>query len=152
MEKKEISFILNKEDCEIEIPVNRTLLELIREDLGLIGTKEGCGEGECGACTVLIDGKRANACLTLAVDINGKELLTIEGLAEDSKLHAVQEAFINYGALQCGFCTPGMILSAKALLDENPHPTEEEIRNSLAGNLCRCTGYAKIVQAIKSVS
>jgi len=128
------------------------LIDLLRNHLELTGTKLGCGHGDCGACTVLVDEKPANACLLLAVEVDGKKITTIEGLAEGSKLHPVQQAFIDYGAMQCGFCIPGMILSAKALLDETPHPTEEQVKDAIAGNLCRCTGYTKIVQAILSVS
>jgi carbon-monoxide dehydrogenase small subunit len=128
-------------------------LQLLREKLELIGTKEGCGMGECGACTVLLDGKTINACIFPAMEVEGKSVTTIEGLIDaQGNLHPIQKAFIEYGAIQCGFCTPGMVLSAKALLDENPKPTEEEIRNGIAGNLCRCTGYLQIVQAIKAAS
>jgi carbon-monoxide dehydrogenase small subunit len=136
-----------------EVEPRRTLLELIREDLELTGTKEGCGLGECGTCTVLLDGKPIKSCITLAVQVNGREVTTIEGLEKaDGTLHPLQQAFIDHGAIQCGFCTPGMILSAKALLDENPKPTELEVRQAIAGNLCRCTGYQKIVEAILAVS
>jgi carbon-monoxide dehydrogenase small subunit len=128
------------------------MLEVIREDLGLTGTKEGCGLGECGACTVLIDGRAVNSCLVLATEADGREITTIEGLADGDKLHPIQQAFVDHGGLQCGFCTPGMIMSAKALLDENPHPTEEEIKQGIAGNLCRCTGYAKIIESIKAAA
>lgn len=138
---------------EIEVEPRRTLLEVIREDLELTGTKEGCGLGECGTCTVLLDGKPIKSCITLAVQANGREVTTIEGLEKsDGTLHPIQQAFIDHGAIQCGFCTPGMVLSAKALLDENPRPTEIEVRQGIAGNLCRCTGYQKIVEAILSVS
>ena len=138
---------------ETEIEPRRTLLELIREDLELMGTKEGCGLGECGTCTVLLDGKPIKSCITLAVQANGREVTTIEGLEKsDGALHPLQQAFIDHGAIQCGFCTPGMILSGKALLDENPRPTELEVRQAIAGNLCRCTGYQKIVEAILSVA
>ena len=131
---------------------NATLTQFLREDLELTGTKHGCGLGDCGACTVLLDGKPVNSCLVLAVQANGREVLTIEGLAENGKLHPIQQAFVDCGAIQCGFCTPGMILSAKALLDRNPRPTEQEIRTAISGNLCRCTGYQKIVEAIMSAS
>ena len=138
---------------QTEVEPRRTLLELIREDLELMGTKEGCGLGECGTCTVLVDGKPIKSCITLAVQANGREVTTIEGLEKsDGTLHPLQQAFIDQGAIQCGFCTPGMILSAKALLDENPRPTELEVRQAIAGNLCRCTGYQKIVEAILSVA
>jgi len=134
---------------KLEVEPRRTLLELIREDLELTGTKEGCSMGECGTCTVLLDGKPIKSCITLAVQANGKEVTTIEGLeSADGTLHPIQQAFIDHGAIQCGFCTPGMVLSAKALLDEKPHPTELEVRYAIAGNLCRCTGYQKIVEAI----
>jgi carbon-monoxide dehydrogenase small subunit len=128
------------------------LLDVIREDLGLIGTKEGCGLGECGACTVIMDGKTVNSCLVLAIEADGKEITTIEGLTDGDKLHPVQQAFVDEGGLQCGFCTPGMIMSAKVLLDENPNPTDEEIKRGIAGNLCRCTGYTKIIKSIKTAS
>jgi carbon-monoxide dehydrogenase small subunit len=132
-----------------EIESKRTLLEVIRKDLELTGTKEGCGLGECGACVVLLDGRAVNSCVTLAVQANGREVTTIEGLERaDGNLHPVQQAFIDHGAIQCGFCTAGMVLSAKALLDENPQPTELEVRDAIAGNICRCTGYKKIVEAI----
>jgi len=151
--KKTISFVLNGESTEVEIEPHLTLLQLLRDGLGLTGTKEGCGMGECGACTVLLDGKTVNSCIFPAMEVDGKSVTTIEGLTDaQGNLHPIQKAFIEYGAIQCGFCTPGMVLSAKALLDENPKPTEEEIRDGIAGNLCRCTGYLQIVQAIKAVS
>jgi len=151
--KKTISFVLNGESTEVEIEPHLTLLQLLRDGLGLTGTKEGCGMGECGACTVLLDGKTLNSCIFPAMEVDGKSVTTIEGLTDaQGNLHPIQKAFIEYGAIQCGFCTPGMVLSAKALLDENPKPTEEEIRDGIAGNLCRCTGYLQIVQAIKAVS
>lgn len=144
-----IGFLLNGEQTEMDVEDHWTLLHLLREELGLTGTKEGCGSGECGACTVLVEGKAVNSCLFLAADVDGKQVVTIEGLAApDGTLHPLQRAFIENGAIQCGFCTPGMILSAKALLDENPNPTEEEIRHALAGNLCRCTGYLQIFRAV----
>ena len=151
--KKPISFILNGERIEVEIEPHLTLLQLLRDELELTGTKEGCGMGECGACTVLLDGGTINSCIFPALEVEGKSVMTIEGLA-DAKggLHPIQKAFVDHGAVQCGFCTPGMVLSAKALLDENPKPTEEEIRNGIAGNLCRCTGYLQIVEAIKAAS
>lgn len=132
-----------------EVSPVRTLLDLLREGLGLTGVKQGCDQGQCGACTVLLNGRPVNACLVLAVDADGKRVETIEGLAREGTLHPLQEAFVEEGAVQCGFCTPGMILSAKALLDEKASPTEEEIRVALSGNLCRCTGYVKIVAAVK---
>lgn len=127
------------------------LLDFLREQLGLTGTKEGCGTGDCGACTVIVDGKPMHACLTLAVEADGCEVLTIEGLARNGELHPIQAALVEYGGLQCGFCTPGIIMMAKTLLDRNPHPTEEELRMGLAGNLCRCTGYQKIIEALQAV-
>jgi carbon-monoxide dehydrogenase small subunit len=133
---------------EVEASPIRSLLQVIREDLGFTGTKSGCERGECGACTVLVDGLAINACLLPVMEAEGKQILTIEGLARDGQLHPLQEKFIELGAIQCGFCTPGMILTAKALLDRNPHPTEGEVRREIAGNFCRCTGYDKIVEAI----
>jgi carbon-monoxide dehydrogenase small subunit len=150
--KRRIELKVNGELFDLEIDEHRTLLEVLRENLELTGTKQSCDEGNCGACTVLLDGKPANSCLLLAVEAQGKEITTIEGLAVGGKLHPVQEAFVAKGAIQCGFCTPGMILSTKALLDENPKPTEEEVRKALEGNLCRCTGYQKIVEAVMSLS
>lgn len=140
--------MVNEKLFKVRVDPCRTLLELLREDLHLTGTKNGCNEGECGACTILLDGKAVHSCLILAVDANGKRITTIEGLAREGELDPLQEAFVEYGAIQCGFCTPGMILSAKALLEENPLPSEEEVRTALAGNLCRCTGYKKIVAAV----
>lgn len=140
---------VNGRTVRAEVPATRTLLEFLREDLGLTGTKEGCGKGECGACTVLVDGKPVNSCLMLAYQADGKQVVTIEGLERDGSLHPIQEAFVAEGAVQCGFCTPGMIMSAKALLDANPSPTRDEIRQAISGNLCRCTGYAKIIRAIE---
>jgi len=153
MAKHTFRFILNGEPVQVDIESHLTLLQVLRDRLELTGTKEGCGMGECGACTVLLDGKTVNSCIFPALEVEGKSVTTIEGLA-DAKggLHPIQKAFIELGAVQCGFCTPGMVLSAKALLDETPKPTEEEIRNGIAGNLCRCTGYLQIVQAIKAAS
>ncbi len=150
--KRIITLNVNGEELEILTDVHRTLLEVLREDLGLTGTKRACDLGTCGACTVLIEGKPYLSCLTLAVDAQGKKILTIEGLAQDGNPHPLQKAFVEKGAIQCGFCTPGMILTAKAFLDENPHPTEEEVKKAISGNLCRCTGYAKIIDAILSVA
>lgn len=150
MEKRIIRLTVNGEVYDVVCTPNRTLLEVLRDDLGLTGAKEGCGEGACGACTILLDGRPIRSCLTLAVEIQGKTITTIEGLAEGSQLHPVQQAFVKHGSIQCGFCSPGMILTAKALLDENPHPTEQEAREAIAGNVCRCTGYSKIVEAIVS--
>jgi carbon-monoxide dehydrogenase small subunit len=152
MEKRAITFTINDELVSLEVEPHWTLLRVVRDELRLTGTKEGCGEGDCGACTVLVDEKAVNSCLILAVDTDGKTITTIEGLARGRELHPLQKAFIEKGAVQCGFCTPGMILSAKVLLDGNPHPSEEEIRSAISGNLCRCTGYAKVVEAIRSVS
>jgi carbon-monoxide dehydrogenase small subunit len=146
--KKLIQLKINGETAEVVVEPKTTLLHVLREDLGLTGTKEGCGIGDCGACTVLLDGKPVASCLTLAVEVRDREVLTIEGLSKDGELHPLQRAFIDHFAVQCGFCTPGMILSAKALLDKNPHPVEEEVRQALSGNLCRCTGYVKIVEAV----
>jgi aerobic carbon-monoxide dehydrogenase small subunit len=151
--KVQIQLKVNGLAYQKEVETRRTLLELIREDLELTGTKEGCGLGECGTCTVLLDGKPVKSCITLAVQANGREVTTIEGIEkQDGTLHPLQQAFIDHGAIQCGFCTPGMVLSAKALLDENPKPTEMEVKQAIAGNLCRCTGYQKIVEAILSAA
>lgn len=143
-----IQLKVNGEMYEVSVKPNETLLDVIRYKLELTGTKKGCDTGQCGSCTVLLDGKPVNSCLILALEAHGKEILTIEGLAKNGQLHPLQEAFIQEGAVQCGYCTPGMLLSAKALLDENPTPTEEEVKEAIAGNLCRCTGYVKIVTAI----
>lgn len=148
MEKRIIQLMVNGEEYDAVILPNRTLLEVLRDNLSLTGTKEGCGEGACGMCTVLLDGQPVRSCLTLAVEVQGKAISTIEGLAGGDKLHPVQQAFVEHGAIQCGFCSPGMILVTKALLDENPHPTEREAREAISGNVCRCTGYAKIVEAM----
>ncbi len=144
---------MNGEPVQLEIEPHLTLLQLLRDKFELTGTKEGCGMGECGACTVLLNGKTVNSCIFPALEAEGKNVTTIEGLTDaQGNLNSIQKAFVEYGAIQCGFCTPGMVLSAKALLDENKKPTEEEIRHGIAGNLCRCTGYLQIIQAIKAVS
>ncbi len=151
--KQVLSFTLNGDRMETEIKTHWTLLHLLRNHLGLTGTKEGCGKGECGACTVIVDGKAVNACLYPAMELEGKEVLTIEGLADaEGNLHRIQKAFVEHGAVQCGFCTPGMVMSAIALLDENARPSEEDIRMAIAGNFCRCTGYIQIIEAIKAAS
>ncbi len=149
---KQIKLTVNGKIQEVDVQPWDTLLDVIRQQLGLTGTKEGCGHGECGACTVIMNGKTVNSCLVLAVEADGKQVTTIEGLSLTGKLHPVQQAFIDEGGLQCGFCTPGMVISAKALLDENPNPTDEEIRRGIAGNFCRCTGYTKIIKSIKAAA
>jgi carbon-monoxide dehydrogenase small subunit len=149
--KQLIKLTVNGRLHELAVPTSRTLVELLRCDLGLTGTKQGCGVGECGTCTVLLDGQPVNSCLVLAVDLDGREITTIEGLANGPHLHPLQNAFIEKGAIQCGFCTPGMILTSYALLNRYPNPTDKEIREALAGNLCRCTGYQKIVEAVSHV-
>jgi aerobic carbon-monoxide dehydrogenase small subunit len=146
--KRIISFTLNGDPYECAVAPYERLLDLIRDGLGLTGTKEGCGEGECGACTVIVNGQLVNACLVLAPQVDGADILTIEGLALRGELSVLQRTFVDFGAVQCGFCSPGMIMTAKALLDSNPWPTEADIRTALAGNLCRCTGYQKITQAV----
>lgn len=148
--KRLIALCVNGNEYEIAVRPNRTLLEVLREDLRLTGTKEGCDDGVCGSCTVLLDGLPIRSCLCLAVEAQGKAITTIEGLAEGHQLHPVQQAFVDQGAIQCGYCSPGMILTAKALLDQNPQPTEEEIKKAISGNFCRCTGYNKIVAAIQT--
>ncbi len=150
--RKEIILKVNGDWRRVSVKAKRTLLELLRQDLGLTGTKCGCNTGDCGACTVLLDGKTINSCLVLAWDAYGREVVTIEGLSNGIELHPLQRAFVELGALQCGFCTPGMVLTSKALLDENPLPSEEEVRDALAGNLCRCTGYQKIIEAVLRVA
>lgn len=147
-----IEFTLNGEVVECLVDNQRTLLKMIREDFDLTGAKEGCGAGECGACTIIMNGKAVNACLVLAVEADGVEITTIEGLVVDGELDPLQVSFIDNAALQCGYCTPGMIMTAKAMLEENPHPTENEIREGISGNLCRCTGYKKIIEAIQVVA
>ena len=150
--KVPITITVNGEQYQLEVRPNRTLVDVLREDLGLTGTKRGCNEGKCGSCTVLMNGLPVSSCMVLAPEADGAEILTIEGLAEKGNPHPIQKAFVEKGAVQCGYCTPGMILTAKALLDANPAPSEDEIRASIAGNLCRCTGYTKIVEAILSCS
>jgi len=151
--KKVIVLNINNQEYEVLVKPQRTLLEVLRETVGLTGTKSGCNEGSCGACTVLVDNKSTLACSTLAIAAEGKEIMTIEGLAgENGKLHPIQQSFVENGAIQCGFCTPGMVLSAKSLLDRNSKPNEEEIKEALGGNLCRCTGYTKIIKAVKEAA
>ena len=149
---KTLDFILNGEACHTEIPDDATLLKGLRDILHLTGTKEGCGEGDCGACTVLVDGRSVNSCLFPAVQAEGCQVMTIEGVEAHPELARIQKAFVDYGAVQCGFCSPGMIMSTVALLQKNPKPTEEEIRRGLSGNICRCTGYQAMVDAIQSLA
>jgi len=151
--RKEMQFTLNGEEVRVEVDPTWTLLYVLRDVLELTGTKFGCGYGECGACTVIMDGQAVNSCLLPAIEAEGKNVTTIEGLADaDGRLHPLQKAFIEHGAVQCGFCTPGMIMSAKALLDETQNPTDDDIKEGIAGNLCRCTGYVKIIDAIKAAA
>ncbi len=150
--KKRIELIVNKQLLTLNVEPNRRLLDILRNDLGLTGTKEGCGEGDCGVCTVIMNGKAVPSCLVLGVEADGSDVLTIEGVSDGEKLHPLQEEFLIQGAIQCGFCTPGMILSAKAFLASNPRPSEEEVRKAMVGNLCRCSGYAKIVKSIMSAA
>ena len=152
MKQVEIVLKVNGINYKVAVEPQRTLVEVLRETLGLTGTKKSCSEGECGACTVLMNGKPATSCLILALDAQGKEITTIEGLSEGEKLHPIQEAFLKHAAIQCGFCTPGMVMSAKAFLDEHPKPTATEVRKAISGNLCRCTGYQQIVDAILAAS
>jgi carbon-monoxide dehydrogenase small subunit len=147
-----ISITVNREHHQLEVAPHETLLELLRDRLDLTGTKKCCGEGECGACTVIMDGRAVNSCIILAAEADGSEIMTIEGLSEDGKPNALQQAFLDSGAVQCGFCTPGMIMAAHYLLLNNPHPTEEDIREGLSGNLCRCTGYGAIVEAVRAAA
>jgi aerobic-type carbon monoxide dehydrogenase small subunit (CoxS/CutS family) len=146
----QIRFVLNGEEIDVSFASYKTLLEVLREDLGHIGTKHGCELGECGACAVLLDGKPVLACLVLALECGGKEVLTVEGLGQDGSLHPLQDAFADLGAAQCGYCTPAILVTAKALLDENPHPTRDQIREAISGNLCRCTGYLQIFEAVEA--
>ena len=150
--KQAVELNINGDTYEVLVAPHQTLLEVLRENLGLMGTKRGCDLGACGACTVLLDGQAHLSCLMLAMDGVGKEILTIEGLSQDGELHPLQSAFVEKGGLQCGFCTPGMIMTAKGILDEEAHPTEEIIKKKMAGNLCRCTGYKKIIEAVMSVA
>jgi carbon-monoxide dehydrogenase small subunit len=152
MKKKEIEFTLNGKFYELKIQPWRTLLEVIREDLKLTGTKEGCGQGECGSCTVIMGGKTVNSCLVPAAEADGQEIITIEGLADGENLHPIQDAFVEHAGMQCGFCTSGMIMSAKSLLDLNPNPSLDVIKEGIAGNFCRCTGYTKIVESISAAA
>ena len=150
--KYKVNFVLNDEPMELYVDANRTMLNVLRDDLCYTGTKEGCGAGECGACTVIVDGLPVNACLVLAPEMDGMHITTVEGLAKDDELSPVQKAFVEHAALQCGFCTPGFVMSATALLMENPQPTREEIVRAISGNLCRCTGYVRIIEAIEDVA
>jgi len=150
--KRVIELTINGSAYDVVISPQDLLIDVLRQKLDLTGTKKGCGQGDCGTCTVLIDGRRALACLTLAVACEGRRILTIEGMEQNGGLHPIQQAFIDKGAIQCGYCTPGMVMSAKALLDENPAPTEHEIRLGISGNLCRCTGYVKIVEAVRDAA
>ncbi len=147
-----LAFELNSRPVVLDVPPGRRLLDLLRDDLGLIGTKEGCGEGECGACTVLVDGSPKLACLMLAAQLPGCSVVTVEGLAQTGELHPLQKAFIDHGAVQCGFCTPGLLMASYALLQRHPQPSRQTVRDYLAGNLCRCTGYDQVVEAVLSVS
>jgi carbon-monoxide dehydrogenase small subunit len=152
MKRYSLTLTVNNEAHKVTTSPNRTLLEVLRDDLHLTGAKEGCGEGACGSCTVLVDEQPVRSCLTLAVAMEGRKITTIEGLAQGGKLHPVQAAFVEQHAIQCGFCSPGMILTSQALLNDNPTPAEDEIRRAIAGNVCRCTGYAKIVKAVQSLA
>jgi len=152
MTNHRISLTINGEYEQVDVPSNMTLLQMLREKLAQTGTKNGCMAGECGACTVILDGEPVNSCMVLAVECDGANVVTVEGLAKDGVLDPVQQAIIDHGGVQCGFCTPGMLISSRALLDRNPNPTEEEIREALVGNLCRCTGYLRIVDAVKDAA
>jgi len=150
--KRIVNMTVNNKKYEVAVEPNQVLVDVLRDQLGLTGTKVGCAAGDCGSCTVIMDGKAVNSCLVLAVQANGSNILTIEGMETDQGLHPLQQAFVDKGAIQCGFCTPGLILSSKALLDQNPNPDRSEIRMAISGNLCRCTGYQKIVEAIQDAS
>ena len=152
MGRVDVRFRVNGEAYELSVEPHHTLLEVVRDDLRLTGAKEGCGTGDCGACTLIVDGRLVTSCLMLAPEADGCEIVTIEGLARDGQLHPLQQAFIDRGAVQCGFCIPGTILAAKVLLDRSPHPSEAEVRMAIAGNLCRCTGYTRIVEAIAAAA
>ena len=147
-----IKFVLNDRDMDLEVPTDQRAVDLLREQMQLTGTKECCGSGECGGCTILVDGQSRLSCLMLSGQLNGRRITTVEGLAQDGEMHPVQKAFVEYGAVQCGYCTPGMILTAVDLLSTNPNPTRREIREGISGNICRCTGYQKIVDAIEAVA
>jgi carbon-monoxide dehydrogenase small subunit len=147
-----IKFILNDKPIELQVDATEILVDTLRERLGLTGTKKACGTGDCGACTVLVDGDAVRSCILLTASVNGKKVLTIEGLGTVENPHPIQQAFVDAGAVQCGYCTPGMVLTAKALLDKNPNPTSEQIKEAIAGNLCRCTGYTKIIKAVKAAA
>lgn len=149
---KKIQFTLNGKSISMEVPTHRLLLDLLRDEIGLTGTKEGCGTGDCGACTVYLDGNPVNSCLILSGELDGAEVTTVEGLKIGAALHPIQSAIVQDGGAQCGYCTPGMLMMSKALLDENPNPSEDDIRFALSGNLCRCTGYAKIIQAVQDAA
>ena len=152
MSTHSITVTVNGSQESVDVPSNMTLLQMLRERLALTGTKNGCEAGECGACTVLLDGEPVNSCLVLAVEADGREVTTVEGLADGDRLSALQEAFVEHSAVQCGFCTPGMLVSAQALLTRNSQPTEDEIKEALAGNLCRCTGYLRIIRAVQAAA
>lgn len=152
MKKHVVRIRVNEEEFELAVAPNRTLLEVLREDLDLLGVKEGCGEGVCGACTVLMDGRPVRSCLTLALEADDASITTIEGLAQNGVLDPVQQSFVDHGAIQCGFCTPGMVMASKSLLAEKPCPTDDEIKHALSGHFCRCTGYAKIVEAVRALA
>ena len=152
MQNIDIELKVNGIDYQLQVKPWRTLAEVLRESLGLMGTKQSCNEGECGACTVIMEGKSVASCLVLAIDAQGKDILTIEGMSQGEQLHPIQESFLKHGAIHCGFCTPGMVMSSKALLDENPNPSLKEARQAISGNLCRCTGYQHIIDSILNVS